>query len=823
MFIGIDLGTTNSALAVFDGDSVSMIPNASGETLTPSVVRIDARGVETVGRRAKNSLESDPTATRAEWKRLMGTAERLRFEAAGRAHLPEELSARVIASLLGDARDALGFAPRAAVISTPALFELPQNHATVAAGKLAGLTEVVLIQEPIASAIAAGWRSDAEGTWMVFDLGGGTLDVSLLETKDGRLRVVDHAGDNFLGGKDIDEALLDWALGEIACRAGLVQLNRANPRARRSLARLRVACEQAKIDLSRANEAVISVPELAAGSERDPVDIDLVLTRAQLDGLVTPLLERSANVIRTLLAKNHCAEADVRRVVLVGGPTFMPVVRQRIGDLFDGRVAEGIDPMTIVARGAALYAGTTGLDARPRVSSATARSGLALRIEHPAVTADREPFVVGRFLPTAGQVLPASVRITRIENSPLASLGDASQGPAVDVSPEGSFVTQVRLERGRQNHFHLSAVNETGRQVLLATDSFAIVHGVSIADPPLSRSVGVASADDLVQIYFPKGTPLPARKTLVHRTAKAVSAKNHEDALGIPVVQGESSRAHRSRLIGMLQVRGAREDLPAGSRIEVTLQLDRSGQLHARADIPALGQTFEEIVHLLVPSATLETLAQELDAAHQRVEVVQRRAFEAGASQAVALMSGVAGLLFEAARSLPTARAGDADAAQKLHRLLLDAATALDDAEAVLEWPDLENEARRSALYYTPLVAAWGTPAEQQLFDQVLQAATAAEKSRNAYELERHLEAMRAVGRAAYCRNPRTLSSELEWVASHVTEATDVARANRLIERARAADSEGNTITLRTLVVEIWSLFPAAPDLQQKSFGSGVR
>src|SRR3954465_15102569 len=137
MYIGIDLGTTNSSLAVFDGDTVRLIPNASGETLTPSVVRIDAAGVETGGRKALRALDGDPGGTCREWKRLMGTAERLRFEPAGLALAPEEVSARVLASLLADARDALGFTPRAAVISTPALFELPQNHATVRAGKLA--------------------------------------------------------------------------------------------------------------------------------------------------------------------------------------------------------------------------------------------------------------------------------------------------------------------------------------------------------------------------------------------------------------------------------------------------------------------------------------------------------------------------------------------------------------------------------------------------------------------------------------------------------------------------------------------------------------
>ena len=230
----------------------------------------------------------------------MGTAERLAFEAAGKALLPEELSAAVLASLLADARDALGFAPRAAVISTPALFELPQNHATMRAGKLAGLEEVVLIQEPIASAIAAGWRAEQQGLWMVFDLGGGTLDVSLLETKDGRLRVVDHSGDNFLGGKDIDDALVDWAVGELRRRFELPGLDRGEPAtAGARSARLKAACEQAKIELSRAERAAIVVPALCVDACGRPVDVDLTRRARRARGAASaPLVARSLAVVR---------------------------------------------------------------------------------------------------------------------------------------------------------------------------------------------------------------------------------------------------------------------------------------------------------------------------------------------------------------------------------------------------------------------------------------------------------------------------------------------------------------------------------------------
>jgi molecular chaperone DnaK len=820
-FIGVDLGTSNSVLATFDGQTVAVVPNALGETLTPSVVRIDAAGAVSVGRRAQRQRETDPGNVAAAWKRLMGTEERLRFEAAGLALLPEELSAHVVGALLADARDALGFAPRGAVISTPALFELPQNHATARAGKLAGLEEVVLIQEPIAGAIAAGWRAETgerDGLWLVIDLGGGTLDVSLLETREGRLRVVDHAGDNFLGGKDIDDALCDWAAEEVARRFG-VRLETEPPRHRRARARLRAACEQAKIELGRADRAAVVVPDLDIGAASGPIDLELPIGRRELEALAAPVVARSLTVVRGMLTRLGRGPDEVGRVVMVGGSTLLPSLRAEVGALFGGRIAAGVDPMTAVARGAALYAGTIGLDARPVRQPARGPAGLAVRVEHPPVTADREPFVVGRFLPGAGEPLPARIAIARED----AGWRSDERDPAAQVSREGSFVLQVSLARNQRNGFRLQAFDAAGGETPLAGGGFVIVHGLSIADPPLARAVGVACADDQTQFYFAKGTPLPARRTFVHHTVRPVTAAGGEDLLAIPVVQGESTRSHRNRLIGVLRIAGVRADLAAGARVEVTLELDRSGQLHARADVPALGQTFEEVAHVLVPTATLATAAREIDATAARVGELQRRTFLAGAPAAVQALAGAADLLAEAESSLARARGGDADAAHKLHRLLLDLNGALDDAEAILAWPELERDAGSCVVRYTPLVAAWGTGAEQQLYEQTLQAVTAARQRRDAGELERQLDALRAIGRAAYCRNPQSLRDELEWAAANVSDAMDVARAHELVGRARTAAEAGNAAALRALMSEIWPLFPSSPEQQRRSFGSGVR
>ena len=816
MFIGIDLGTSNSSLAAFDGESVVIVPNSSGETLTPSVVRMDARGGTVTGRRAYRFLESDPGNTWGEFKRLMGTGERLSFAAAHQELLPEELSAKVLESLLADARYALGFTPSAAVISTPALFELPQHHATMRAGKLAGLAEVTLIQEPIASAIAAGWRAEHQGTWLVFDLGGGTLDVSLLETQDGRLRVVDHAGDNFLGGKDMDNALVDWAVAQLQREREWPHLDRANPASRRALCKLKSACEQAKIELSRQERTSITVNQLSEDAAGAWVEVDITVARADLARLIEPFVARGLGVVRSLLAKNQRGADDVARVVLVGGPTLIPSLRERVAAFFGGRVAEGIDPMTVVARGAALYAATVGLAARPAATTNKANTGLALRIEFPPVTADAEPFVVGRFLPARGERLPERVRIVR-QDAARTTFGD------VPLSPEGSFVLQVALVRHQQNHFQVKAVDASGKDLALATSNFAIVHGVSVADPPLSRSVGVACADDTTQVYFPKGTPLPARRTFVHQTVHGVAAHSDDDALAIPVVQGESSRAHRNRLVGMLHIRGVHQDLPAGTRIEVTLLMDRSGQLHTRADVPALGRTFEDIAHVLVPTASLETAEKEIHKTNQRMDDVRKRAFQAGMAAAVSAMDDLPESLSEAERTIGAARGGDVDASQKVHRLLLEINTSLDDAEAMLEWPELDREAQSSSLYYTQMVAQWGTPAEQQLFDQALEAAAEARRGRHAVDLERALQAMRSLCKASYWRDPQSLVGELDWLSAHVTEATDVARAQHLIEKARSAHQQGNPLAFKATLAEVWQHFPTSREDQRRSFGSGVR
>lgn len=810
--IGIDLGTSNSTIASFDGEAVSVIPNSLGENLTPSIVRIDRRGNFLVGRQAAGYLETDPANTRAEFKRLMGTEVATVFSSSGLSLLAEELSARVIMSLLSDASDALGFTPRAAVISTPALFELPQNHATMRAGRIAGLEEVLLIQEPVASAISAGWREDTPGLWLIFDLGGGTLDISLLETREGMLRVMDHSGDNFLGGKDFDNILADWALDRLRQEYDLPEL-KSSPE-RKAYTKLKNACEQAKIQLSRAQKSSIVIPELCFDRSGNPVELDLEITRAEFEKLIAPLADRALSVC--LSVTEHCKVSpdEIGRVVFVGGPTMTPYIRTRIGEAFGGRIAAGIDPMTAVVRGAALYAATAGLNAKPAKAGAHPLKGMAVRIEHTPVTSDLKPFVVGRFFPAPEEQLPASVRLRR---------EDGFTSPDAAVAKEGSFVLQASLEGYCRNVFTLLATDSAGREIALATPEFAIIHGLSVADPPLSRSVGVALADDSVHVYFKKGTALPARKTFVHKTAKGISAGSGESALSIPIVQGEFHRAHRNCLIGSLDIDSAGRDLPVGSRIEVTLTLDRSGQMHARADIPSAGKTFDNIIHILIPTASIETLEEALKTAESRAGNALKQVFRAGDARCARNLNQVPALLFEAKRSLEAARGGDHDAGQRLRRLILEVEGTLDSVDQALEWPELVDEANKrieDAVYW---VSARGSASEQNLLDLAITEARSAIDSGNALELDRRVKTIRNLTNAAYIRDPRSPFLTFDWYTENIASATDIPRASELLDQGREYYRQGDADALKNINSKLHTFFPGTEEERKLSFESGVR
>ncbi len=350
--IGIDLGTTNSCVAVIEGGESVVIPNAEGARTTPSVVAFKKDGEHIVRRVAKQHAVSNPEGTISCIKRDMGTARKVSVD--GKEYTPQEISAMILAKLKQDAESYLGDTVTEAVITVPAYFSDAQRQATKDAGKIAGLEVKRIINEPTAAALAYGIDKEAEQKIMVYDLGGGTFDVSIIEMGDGVQEVLATAGNNRLGGDDFDQKIVDWLVAGFKAETG-IDLSAD----RMAVQRLREAAEKAKIELSGGMGSNINLPFITADAT-GPKHLDMTLTRAKFNELTASLVEATMGPVRQALSDSGLSASEVDKVLLVGGSTRIPAVQEAIQKFMGKEPFKGINPDECVAMGAALQGGVLG-------------------------------------------------------------------------------------------------------------------------------------------------------------------------------------------------------------------------------------------------------------------------------------------------------------------------------------------------------------------------------------------------------------------------------------------------------------------------------
>ncbi|MBM3690873.1 MAG: molecular chaperone DnaK [Actinobacteria bacterium] len=349
--VGIDLGTTNSVVSVLEGGDPTVIANAEGARTTPSIVAFSKTGEVLVGEVAKRQAVTNPERTIRSVKRHMGTTWTEKID--GKAYTAQEISARTLMKLKRDAEAYLGETITDAVITVPAYFNDSQRQATKEAGEIAGFNVLRIINEPTAAALAYGLdKADKEQTILVFDLGGGTFDVSLLEIGDGVVEVKATSGDNNLGGDDWDEKIITWLADTFKSKTGVDLKND-----KMAMQRLKEAAEKAKIELSSANQTAINLPYLTASAD-GPMHLDETLTRAQFEQLTADLLERTRKPFESVIKDAGIAISAIDQVVLVGGSTRMPAVSELVKKLTNGKEPnKSVNPDEVVAVGAALQAG----------------------------------------------------------------------------------------------------------------------------------------------------------------------------------------------------------------------------------------------------------------------------------------------------------------------------------------------------------------------------------------------------------------------------------------------------------------------------------
>ena len=350
--VGIDLGTTNSCVSVLEGGEPTVIANAEGARTTPSIVAFAKNGEVLVGEVAKRQSVTNVERTIRSVKRHMGTSWTMDID--GKKYTPQEISARVLQKLKRDAEAYLGETVTDAVITVPAYFNDAQRQATKEAGEIAGLNVLRIINEPTAAALAYGLdKAEKEQTILVFDLGGGTFDVSLLEIGDGVVEVKATNGDNNLGGDDWDQALVDHLVTTFGSKNG-IDLTKD----KMAMQRVREAAEKAKIELSSSQSASINLPYITVDAEKNPLFMDETITRAEFQKLTSALLERCKKPFQAVLKDAGIPIANIQSVVLVGGSTRMPAVVDLVRELTGGKEPnKGVNPDEVVAVGASLQAG----------------------------------------------------------------------------------------------------------------------------------------------------------------------------------------------------------------------------------------------------------------------------------------------------------------------------------------------------------------------------------------------------------------------------------------------------------------------------------
>lgn len=641
---GIDLGTTNSAIAKMqDGEAVIIKSMPMQKDTTPSCVAVSKRGNIVVGDKAHNQLSIEgkqaivsdsvyQANSYIEFKRTMGTDKTYHSNILEKGFTSEDLSAEVLKTLKNYVTDEK---IHSAVITVPAMFTANQNDATRRAATLAGIKQCELLQEPIAASIAYGMKSkEKDGYWLVFDFGGGTFDTALMKVEEGIIKVVDTEGDNHLGGKNLDYAILDDILMPYF-KENFEISNILNDPGRKTEFRemWKQKVEEAKIQLSML-ESYDLMTDLGENWGKDDVgadfELDIQLERESLNEAIRPIFQRAISLTKELLGRNNLTGSDLLSLILVGGPTYTPVIREMLSEQVC-KVDTSIDPMTAVAKGAALYASTISL--RDEIVEQTKdRTKIQLDLKYESTTVEETEFVTVKLTPDND----ADVDSLFIEF--VRSDGGWSSGKK-EVDEMGDLI-EAGLMEGKPNLFQVHVYNGQGNQIEAEPSQFTIIQGSKAGSATLPYHYGIGFADLIEEKEaftsikgLERNKSLPAVGAINGlKTQKEIRPDMANDVLTIPIYQGannaENTRAIYSELVYEIKITGERLPglLPENSDVDLTLHVDRSEKMKAEVYFPYLDYTKEVEVpeNRVQKEVDAEWLKKEIEMAKAQIDPADR-------------------------------------------------------------------------------------------------------------------------------------------------------------------------------------------------------
>jgi molecular chaperone DnaK len=620
--IGIDLGTTNSSVAVIQNNETQILKNALGEESTPSVVYADRNGNIVIGSKAKrvmNNSKENLQNSKAEVKRLMGTGESISFPNLKKSLLPEEVSAEILKALRGDVqRKHPEMALDAAVITVPAYFSTVQSEATKRAGNLAGFKQVVLMQEPIAAAIAYGFLNQKNENWLVYDLGGGTFDVALVALRDGSLTVLAHAGDNFLGGKDFDAAVIQNLIQPSLAAEGTL----LDPVIHSQVfSYLKDLAETAKIELTISERTTIDID---IQTDQIQIQHSIEISRQDLLESCRDLLGKTADLCKKTIADSKVEPSTVQKIVLVGGSTQMPILREFLRDTLQIKVDGSLDPLTVVAKGAAMFGNQTVVSVQEN-KAGQQNADCQLEVNYNPVTSDDEQTITGKIAACQESSQPYSIQFAGSDDSFSSEEILIKNGKFILTLPTGAKGTQ----------YWIYIKDSSGKLIASSPDSIHIARGVSIMGAPLPYSIGVsilslsalqgyADASETMEFFFSKNSILPLKEKKRFHTVADLKAGSSDNGLPICIYEGESLITNRNTLVCHLAITGKSiaKDLKRGSAVDITIQINESRELSVTAYLPESDITINARQTLYFDAAKIDEMKKDFSEQISRSEAV---------------------------------------------------------------------------------------------------------------------------------------------------------------------------------------------------------
>ena len=816
---GIDLGTTNSAIARMDaGEAIIIKSDDNQMDTTPSCVSFNKKKTMFVGQNAKRAIDSEalsaflarrqtPSNGYLEFKRTMGTDHKYESTHMERSFTSEDLSAEVLKKLRGYIRDEeVG----SVVITVPAMFKQNQIDATQRAAELAGFKYCELLQEPIAASIAYGIKASSNsGHWLVFDFGGGTFDAALMHVDDGIMKVVDTEGDNHLGGKNIDSAIVDQLfIPEIAKQCeidGILDEELSKKLLQDALKRY---AEEAKIALSSKSSWDYFLEDFGSDDDGEEIQLDLTISLEQYEKVCGPLFQKAIDICKHLLERNKLTGNDLSSIVLVGGPTFSQTLRRMLKEQISIRIDTTVDPMTAVAKGAALFASTKNI---PSDLQKRDTSKAQLTLKYPETTVETHENLgirVDRNKSTAN--LPSSFSFEIIR----ADRGWSSGKVEMDGDTE---IVEVVLNDGKANQFDIKLFGPDGSIIPCEPSSITIIHGLKIANPTLPYSIGLEvynTLDGKQGVYEFKGlkknNTLPAKGKGTYKTAKDIRPGNRSDKFTVQFYEfsygDEGSRAILNDLYGGATVTGEQLPamLPAQSEVELTLSIDASRRASLSIYIP----TLDETIDLQFESSTLKS--EDVTDLLADVEQARGVAEKLESGEKSADVSEFKNDLNEVERLLNN-RGNDIDvkvmARQKLQKTFI----ALDKIESTNRWPELEAELDSAMEYLLVNDQRYGNEKSQPLIADYQKRVRHAKSEKNYNAGKQLLDEIHAFSFALIGQD---IGLWMSWIKEYdqdfeTTEWTDKREARRVLNDAKSMIATNPSKSkVEEAVRTLWSLMP---------------